>query len=70
MKLLNSRGSSVAIAIGYGLDDLGFGVRVQVGERMFMSCRQFVGPTQLPIHCVQENLSPKVTTHLHLVLRS
>jgi hypothetical protein len=34
-----SRGSVVGIAIGYGLDDIGVGVRVPVGSRVFSSPR-------------------------------
>jgi hypothetical protein len=32
-----SRGSSVGLATGYGLDDGGVGVRVPIGSRMFTS---------------------------------
>jgi hypothetical protein len=35
-----SRDSSVGIATGYGLDDRGVGVRVQVGARIFTSPRR------------------------------
>jgi hypothetical protein len=34
---LVSRGSAVGIATGYGLDDRGVRVRVQIGSRMFTS---------------------------------
>jgi hypothetical protein len=37
LNIIGSRDSSVGIAIGYGLDDRGVGVRVQVGARIF-SC--------------------------------
>jgi hypothetical protein len=44
------------IATGYGLNDLGVGVRVSVGGKNFhfsMSSRPSLGPTQPPIPCVQ-----------------
>jgi hypothetical protein len=37
---IGSRGSSVGIAIGYGLDDRGVGVRVLVGSRIFFPPRR------------------------------
>jgi hypothetical protein len=37
---LTSRDSLVGIAIGYGLDDRGVGVRVPVGSRIFSSPRR------------------------------
>jgi hypothetical protein len=37
---IRSRDSAVGIAIGYGLDDRGFGVRVTVGSRIFSSPRR------------------------------
>jgi hypothetical protein len=39
-KTIGSRNSSVEIANGYGLDDLGVGVRLPVGARFFSSPRQ------------------------------
>jgi hypothetical protein len=36
-KQYKSRGTVVGIATGYGLDDRGVGVRVQVGSRIFSS---------------------------------
>jgi hypothetical protein len=38
--LLRSRDSVVGIATGYGLDDIGFGVRVPVESRNFFSPRR------------------------------
>jgi hypothetical protein len=38
--ILRSRESVVGIAIGYGLDDRGIGVRVPVGSRIFCSPRR------------------------------
>jgi hypothetical protein len=45
---IRSRGSAVSIATGYGLDDRGVDVRVQVGSRILSSqCRLdwFWGPS-------------------------
>jgi hypothetical protein len=35
-----SRNRVVGVAIGYGLDDRGFGVRIPVGSRIFSSPRR------------------------------
>jgi hypothetical protein len=45
-----SRGSVVGIAVDYGLEDRGFGVRVLVGSRIFYFLRrpdQVCGPSSL-----------------------
>jgi hypothetical protein len=58
-----SRDSPVGIATGYGLDDLGLGVRVPVGSRIFSSPNcpdRLLSATQPPIQWVQEALSPGV----------
>jgi hypothetical protein len=58
-----SRDSVVGIAIGYGLDDGGVGVRVPVGWRIFFistSSRPALGPTQPPIQWVPRDPSPGV----------
>jgi hypothetical protein len=57
-----SRGSSVGIATGYGLDDRGVGVRVLVGSRILFSTSsgQALGPTQPPIQWVPGVLSPAI----------
>jgi hypothetical protein len=56
-----SRDSAVGIAIGYGLDDRGVGIRVPVGSRVFSkSSRPALGPTKLPIQEVSGALSPGV----------
>jgi hypothetical protein len=53
IKHYRSRDSAVCIASGYGLDDLGVGVRVPVGSRIFSkSSRPALGPTQPPIQWV------------------
>jgi hypothetical protein len=46
-------------ATGYGLEEGGVGVQVPVGSIIFTSpCRpDWLGPTQLPIRCVQGALS-------------
>jgi hypothetical protein len=59
-----NRDSVVGIAIGYGLDDRGVGVRVPVGSRIFSSpsCPDRLwGPlNQPPIQWVPGTLSPGV----------
>jgi hypothetical protein len=60
---LRSLDSSVGIATGYGLDDIGFGVWVPEGSRIFSSPRRpdwLWGSTQPPIQCVPWALSPEV----------
>jgi hypothetical protein len=47
ISLNGSRDSAVGIATGYGLDDLGVGVRVLVGSRIFSSPRR---PDRLRAH--------------------
>jgi hypothetical protein len=61
------RGSAVGIATGYGLDDRGVGVRVNLS----ISFRPALGSTQAPIKCVPGMLSPggsgrgvKLSNHL------
>jgi hypothetical protein len=73
-----SRDSSVGIASGYGLDDVGVGVRVSVGSIFvsFACAEQFCGPPSL-LYCGYRRLFPrelsgrgvKLTTHLQLVPR-
>jgi hypothetical protein len=55
-----SRGSSVGIALGYGLDDrvLGFDSRRGLGIFLFINAsRKDLGPIQPPIQCVPGALS-------------
>jgi hypothetical protein len=59
--LSKSRGSSVGIALGYGLDDRGSRVRFPAGAGNFSlhhRVRTALGPTQPPIHWVHGALSP------------
>jgi hypothetical protein len=61
--LFGSRDSVVGVATGYGLDDRGVGVRVQVESRNFpfsTSSRPALGPTQPPIQWTPGALSPGV----------
>jgi hypothetical protein len=63
LKVVMSRGSSVSIAIGYGLDDWGVGFRVSVGSRIVnfsIPSRPALRPIQLPIQWVPGALSPGV----------
>jgi hypothetical protein len=58
-----SQGSAVGIAIGYGLDDRGVGVRVPVRSKNFLfskSSRPALGSTKSPIQWVPRSLSPGV----------
>jgi hypothetical protein len=74
-----SRDSSVGIATGYGPDNREFGTRFPAEARDFSlihTVQTSLGPTQPPIQCVTDVLSPGVrwkerdlTTHLHLVPR-
>jgi hypothetical protein len=60
---LGNRDSAVSIAIGYGLDDRGFGVRVPGGSRIFTSPRRpdrLWRSTQSPIQWVPGALFPGV----------
>jgi hypothetical protein len=55
---IKSRDSVVGIATGYRLDDLGAGIRVSVGSRIFSTLsRAARGPTQIPIQWVPGALS-------------
>jgi hypothetical protein len=58
----NSRDSTTIIVTGYWLDDRGvkFGPGRVKNFHFFMSFRPALGPTQPPIHCVPESLSPGV----------
>jgi hypothetical protein len=79
ISLFKSRDSSVCIALGYGLDDRGSGVRFPAGLGIFLLTivsRMALGPTQPPIQWVPGALSlalgvwrpgVKLTTHLPLV---
>jgi hypothetical protein len=71
-----SRDSSVCIALGYGLDDRGSGVRSPAGLGIFLFTTAS-RPTQPPIQWVPGPLSlglsgrcVKLTTHIHLLPRS
>jgi hypothetical protein len=56
-----SRDIAVDIAIGYGLDDRGVGVRALVGSRIFSAAsRPALGLTHPPIQWVPGDLSPGV----------
>jgi hypothetical protein len=57
--LVRSRGSSVSIATGYGLDDQKPGVQVPVGETFFLSPHRdlFWGPPNL-VRCGYEGFFP------------
>jgi hypothetical protein len=56
-----SRDNAVGTANGCGLDDLGVGVRVLVGSRIFSALsRPALGRTQPPIQRVRGTLSPGV----------
>jgi hypothetical protein len=76
-----SRGSSVSIVSGYGLDDWAIKVRSPAGARIFplsSVSRPALGPTQPPVQWVPGVFSLGVkrgrgvmlTTHPHLVPRS
>jgi hypothetical protein len=72
--LNQSRDSSVGMALGYGLDDQGSGVRFPTGAGNFSlhhRVQNGSGPTQPPIQWVSAVLyrGLKLTTHLHLVPR-
>jgi hypothetical protein len=61
VSFLGSRDSIVGIAIRYGLEDRGIGVRVPVVSRIFSSPRRperALGSTQPPIQWVPGALSP------------
>jgi hypothetical protein len=59
--LVSDPDSAVDIVTGYGLDDGGVGVRVQVVSRIFStSSRPALGPSQPPIQWVPGALSPGV----------
>jgi hypothetical protein len=79
--VLQSRDSSVGIALGYGLDDRGSRVLFPARIGNFSLHRRVqtaLGPTQPPIQWVQGGCfsggyggrGVKLTTHLHLVPRS
>jgi hypothetical protein len=76
--LVKSRDSSVGIALDYGLGYRGSWVRFPtLGIFFSTASRTALGPTQPPIQWVPRALSlgdkrpgVKLTTHLHLVLRS
>jgi hypothetical protein len=56
-----NRDSSVGIALGYGLDVLGFDSRRRLGIFLFTTAsRKALAPTQPPIRWVPENLSRRV----------
>jgi hypothetical protein len=59
---MGSRDSVVGTATGYGLDDLGVGVQVPVGSRIFSSPRRALalGPTKPSIQWIPGALSPGV----------
>jgi hypothetical protein len=73
-----SRDSVFGIATGYQQDDIGAGVRVPEGSRIFStSSRPAVGPTSLLSNGYKGAVSPgvkrqgvKLNTHLQLVPRS
>jgi hypothetical protein len=77
-----SRGSSVSIVSGYGLDERAIKVRSPMEEKRIFSessvSRPALGPTQPPVQWVLGVLSPglkrdrgvTLTTHPHLVPRS
>jgi hypothetical protein len=69
---MGSRGSSVGIATGYGLDDRGVGVRVPSRIKRFHSSpsRPGLGPTQLSDHWVQGAFSSGVKQPGHEAHRS
>jgi hypothetical protein len=77
---LRSRGSAFGIAIDYGHDGRGVGVRVPSGAKIFLlsaSSRPILRSTHPPIQWVPEALHPaesgwdvKLTTHLQLEPRS
>jgi hypothetical protein len=57
---MNSRDSSVGIALGYGLDDRGYRVQFPTGMGAFLfttASRTVLGPTQPPIQWVPWALS-------------
>jgi hypothetical protein len=58
VQIRKSHGSAVGIAIGYGLDGRGVGVRVPVGSSK--SYRHGLVPTQPPIQWVPGALSPGI----------
>jgi hypothetical protein len=63
MYRMMSRGSSVDIAIGYGLDDRGSRVRFRRVLRIFLfstASRPAMGPTQPPFQWVPGALSPEI----------
>jgi hypothetical protein len=76
---VESRDSSVGIALDYGMDDWGSRVRfpAELGIFLFTTgSRKALGPTQPPIQCVSgalflgvKRLGMKLTTHLHLESR-
>jgi hypothetical protein len=60
---IKTRGSSVGIGTGYGLDDRGFGVLVPVESRIFCSAyrpARLWGSTQPPVQWVKAGLCPGV----------
>jgi hypothetical protein len=77
---MNSRGSAIGIATGYGLDDRRVGIRVSTGSRFFtlsISSRSALVLTQAAIQWAQGLFSweqsgrgAKLTTHFQLVPRS
>jgi hypothetical protein len=77
IKCMHKKTVGVGIATGYGLEGPG---SIPDSENVFLfstASRPTLGPTLLPIKWVPEVFSPgvkrkgvKLTTHLHLVLRS
>jgi hypothetical protein len=65
-----SRDSVVSIAISYGLNDRGFGVRVSIWSRIFLFHVVQTGSGVHPAPFPMSTKGVKLTTHLQLVPRS